>query len=107
MSERTIALASEILDIRGHRAEYFNVEIFDEHSWDLMLLLYTAASAGRSMSVEEIRQRITVRAATLKRWVDILTRKKIITIDQDRVAYRLSPDAKDKMNRLLSPERAA
>jgi hypothetical protein len=103
MTDSAISHARRILETRLRRTEYFRPELFDEHDWDLMLVLYLATVEGRTMDRNEVGRVISVREVVLDRWIAVLVAEGIVdTQAAGDGALRLTPEGLDKMQRLLS-----
>lgn len=103
MVDEAFSRAKLIFDIRKSRVDYFRQGLFDEHDWDLMLLLYLAAVEGKVVDRQSVLAEIAVRDVILERWIRVLIDEGIIdgpSADEGRL--QLSPEAQEKMWRLLS-----
>jgi hypothetical protein len=105
MADKAFSRAQLILQTRKRRAEYFRKGLFDEHDWDLMLLLYLAAVEGKVVDRQSVLDEIGVRDVVLERWIRVLADEEIIdgpSAGQGRL--QLSRKGQENMRRLLSAE---
>ncbi|UAK25573.1 hypothetical protein [Sphingomonas nostoxanthinifaciens] len=82
--------------------EVFHSTLFDEHAWDILLILYIAFGEGFMVSKEEVAELTSTRLSMLDRWLNILTSQLIIRESGWPHAHlELSSDARDRMSHLL------
>lgn len=73
--------ASRLLKMRGLRWDYFNHDLFDEHAWNMLLILFIAQAEGRSMNVANLCSDSGAAATTGPRWIRHLTESRLIEHD--------------------------
>ena len=74
--------AHRLLQMRSLRWDYFKGEIFDEHGWNLLLILFAANADGRVISAEQAGVESGASKAAAGRWLRHLERESLIYLDQ-------------------------
>jgi hypothetical protein len=102
MQQATNRFAKQLLSVRDDRSSYFNAALFDEDSWDLMLLLFVAKKEQRTVDRRQIEMADIARPNTLDRWLRVLSQEGITQIDgDDGGTIALTENACGKMEALL------
>jgi hypothetical protein len=77
-------LASEILLVRDLRKRLFPSEIFDEHAWTMLLILFVGFAKGEIITEPHLINQSGVNESAGKRWISHL-------IEEDQIKPRV-PD---------------
>lgn len=67
-----VILARRLKAGRNQRAQFFNVDMFGEPAWDMVLALYIADGEGYRLKISDVCNESGVPATTALRWVDRL-----------------------------------
>ncbi|HEY8591369.1 MAG TPA: hypothetical protein VIL42_00720 [Sphingomicrobium sp.] len=94
-----------VLFVRRARREIFGENLFSDPAWDILLELFGAELARRSMSATELATTIQAPLAITKRWIALLVERGLIEPadigDDDRV-ITLSSSGAERMDRLAN-----
>ncbi len=87
------------------RGAIFGADLFLDHAWDIVLELYAAKLAGRSMLLPEITAALDIRASSAIRWIAALEERGLIeeavySERPDSPAYRLTNAGASKLEAL-------
>lgn len=78
--------AQRLLKMRALRWDYFRGDIFDEHGWNALLILFIAHAEGRSMTGSEVANECGAPPNVGSRWLLHLSSEKLIGQDEGKVA---------------------
>ncbi|UAK24330.1 hypothetical protein [Sphingomonas nostoxanthinifaciens] len=102
MRLQALKLAKQIMAARLIRKRHFTHGLFDEHAWDILLLLYIAGEEGQIVTVEEVAEFTETRLSSLDRWLIVLKAQSITVLSSwPHPHLELMPEAKTKMLSLL------
>ena len=106
----SLALAREIYKERERRRDYFEVSLFGEPGWDIMLDLFIAECEGKSLSISAACAGAGVPSTTALRWIAVLVDKSLIArfedeSDQRRRFVMLTEQGKRAMRAYLENSR--
>lgn len=95
-----------VLAYRRGREAAFGRDLFSDPAWDLLLELYAARLAGRSVTLAELATAIDIPRSTSARWINALVERGLIitttdSVDCTQLRLDLSPDAAARMKRLM------
>ena len=104
MVDDALALAKAIEAARLRRRKFFDPDLFDEHAWDVLLVLFIASEEGRPIRRQELSGIVGSSEALLQRWLTLLeSTGQIEQANGSTDELRLSFEAKRKMLHTLSP----
>jgi DNA-binding MarR family transcriptional regulator len=101
--------AKNMWHARRKRDEFFDVDIFGEPAWDMLLDLFVAGREGRPVSVSKLCRAAAVPTTTALRMTKAMTEKGMIDREADRndrrrVLVRLSHDTEERLARFLETQ---
>ncbi|UAK26083.1 hypothetical protein [Sphingomonas nostoxanthinifaciens] len=103
-----MTLAKQIMSARTLRKRFFMQSMFDEHAWDILLILYIAAEEGYLVSKHEIADITFSRLSMLENWLNILQSQYIIVESAwPHPHLELTQDGRGRMRELLLESVAA
>ncbi len=70
--------AQRLLKMRALRWEYFRGDIFDEHGWNALLILFIAEAQGRSLTGRDVAEQCGAPANVGIRWLMHLSSEKLV-----------------------------
>lgn len=99
--------AKEEYEERQRRFKHFDIELFGEPSWDILLDLYIADIAGKALPVTTVCVGARVPSSTALRWINVLEARGHIarshSEDDKRVnLLRLSAEARASLDTYFS-----
>lgn len=105
-SRLALALARELYAGRRRRGRYFNIDLFGEPTWDILLDLYVAAREDRRVPTTSACIGAHVPPTTALRWLRILEMRGLVEREEDghdgrRTFVRLSPRGEQAMEAYL------
>lgn len=105
-NDRLVAAAHEEVRRRSDRRLVLGPDLLAEPAWDMLLDLYLAQEAGRSVAVSSLCIAAGVPTTTALRWVRILEKEGLLLRERDRDDGRrsfvkLSAPAREKIDLLL------
>jgi DNA-binding MarR family transcriptional regulator len=77
------AALSRLIRERRHRASHFDVELFREPAWDILLDLAHASATGRRLSITAVCIGSGVPWTTALRWIGTLTGHGLVEREDD------------------------
>jgi DNA-binding MarR family transcriptional regulator len=100
-------LACQIYDSRRTRGRVFNLELFGEPAWDMLLALYCLPTRGELMTVTALTYAAEVPQSTGHRWQGTLRAEGLIErgrqeVDARKQIVRLTPKGRDLMDEYLT-----
>lgn len=91
---------------RRGREAIFGKDLFSDPAWDILLELYAAHLAARTIYLSEIGTAIGAPGFTATRWVSALENRGFVTVDRStspkNAQLTLTPESLAGMNRLAS-----
>lgn len=95
--------AKRLLKMRGLRWDYFNGELFDEHAWNMLLLLFIAHAEERGVSSHDLRRDSGASASVGPRWITHLVNSQLIDCagDGDHALVSLTADTRAELGDYL------
>jgi len=89
------------------RGAIFGADLFADHAWNIVLELYAAKLAGRSMSFSEITAALDLPASTTIRWLAALqerglTQEAVYAVRPESPCYRLTDLGASKLEALAN-----
>lgn len=92
---------------RRQRDALFEVGLFGEPAWDMLLDLYIAAEEGKTISVSSLCIAAATPQTTALRWINHMVEKGMVLREDDerdrrRVYVRLAPETQTRLGQLLS-----
>ena len=95
--------ARELLDVMRSRDTILGADLFADHAWASLLIVYVAEAESRIATVESLVAQLSLSRATLMRWLHVLQAKSLIEqIDRDLDAVQLTRTGIERIERLLS-----
>lgn len=82
-SRLALALARELYAGRRRRGRYFNIDLFGEPTWDILLDLYVAAREDRRVPTTSACIGAHVPPTTALRWLRILETRGVVEREED------------------------
>lgn len=76
-----VGTAHRLLQMRSLRWEYFSGELFDEHGWNLLLILFAANGEGRIVTASQASKESGATAIVGQRWFKHLELQGLITVE--------------------------
>lgn len=97
-------LARAIYQSRKRRLEHFGPSLFNEHAWDMLLVLYIYGGKGGDISVSRLAEFSEVPLTTSIRWLDYLESQGLVSrepcpTDRRKFSVVLSGKGKAEMDR--------
>ena len=77
--------AARILRMRALRWDYFRSDLFDEHAWSMLLILFVTHSEGRVIASEDLCRESGADGPTGQRWIRHLVKSELLELDGDNV----------------------
>ena len=93
--------AEDILAVRALRKRLFPSDIFDEHAWSMLLVLFVGYAKNEIISEQALLTRAAVSDATGRRWIAHLVEAGQIELKQINDVVALSNDALTNMRTFL------
>lgn len=78
--------AQRLLKMRALRWDYFRGDIFDEHGWNALLILFIAEVHGRSLTGTQVADECGAPPKVGARWLMHLSSEKLVREDRGFVA---------------------
>ncbi len=78
MPHRLWRRAKDLLGIMRARDEVLGGDLFADHAWSTLLIVYVAEAEGRIASIEAVADRLRLSRPTLARWISVLQSKSMI-----------------------------
>lgn len=78
-----LELARRAYADRRRRAKYFDISLFGEPAWDILLDLFIAAKEGRKVSVTSACIGAAVPSTTALRWIIVLENEELVSREDD------------------------
>lgn len=109
MDDDLVRLAKSQLAFRRLRYTHFDHALFDEHAWDMLMILFVARSEGREIEDIELITETAARLPTGLRWLSMLEHDKRVvrTVKGDRILVTLTDDAAASMRQFFQDVSAA
>lgn len=79
-----IETVRDMIDARRLRTQFFDARLFGEPAWDMLLELFHAEIAKRSVSLTSLSGAVCIPSATALRWIKVM-------IEADLVRYPTKP----------------
>ena len=95
-----------VLLVRRARASVLGEHLFSDPAWDILLELYAASLAGRSVTLSELARVTETPVSIATRWVQALEQSGNVSVDRDPegspflVYVKLSAEGVSRMQRL-------
>ena len=94
--------AKDLLSVMRARDAVLGADMFADHAWTTLLIIYVAEAESRIVTVESIAGQLQLSRQTLSRWIRVLQSKAMIEpIDVDLNALQLTQSGIDCIERLL------
>ena len=77
--QQLVKLAKRIRDMRKARTRFFDIDLFGEPAWDIILALYLSDAEGYRLKVTDLVNESQATASTALRWIDRLQELGLIT----------------------------
>ena len=95
--------AKDLLDIIRARDAVLGSDLFADHAWTTLLIVYVAEAESRIACVDFVADQLRLSRSTLGRWIRVLQAKSLIEPpDRDLDALQLTKTGIDSVERLLS-----
>ena len=78
-----LELARRAYADRRRRAKFFDISLFGEPAWDILLDLFIAAKEGRKVSVTSACIGAAVPSTTALRWIIVLENEELVSREDD------------------------
>ncbi|PTQ65586.1 PAS domain-containing protein [Sphingomonas sp. PP-CE-3G-477] len=99
--------AKSLLGVMRARDETLGSDLFADHAWTTLLIVYVAEAEGRIASIDMVAGALGMSRATLGRWIRVLqTRSLIEPPHADLDALQLTQTGIDGIERLLATQPA-
>lgn len=104
-------LAQDHLALRALRRRMFGVEMSSEYCWDIIVTLYLARCSQTRMSITDVSYATGISAATVIRWLNVLTANAMLVrtadpMDGRRTWISLTDGAWKKVEAFFSHQQA-
>lgn len=96
-----VATARMLLRIRALRWNYFRGDLFDEHGWNILLVLYIADANGRDTAETLAAQEASVPPPVGRRWITHLVQAGLVEHDEADDRIRLTDNSRTQMDDYL------
>lgn len=107
MPHRLWRRAKDLLGIMRARDETLGAELFADHAWTTLLIVYVAEAEGRIASIAMVAGQLRLSPATLGRWIRVLQSKSLIEAMAPNVdAIQLTKTGIDRVEHLLATQPA-
>lgn len=94
--------AKDLLGVMRARDATLGADIFADHAWGILLLIYLSEAEGWIATIPGIADRLALSRTTIERWLRVLRAKDLIEpVDPLRNAVQLSPTGILRVERLL------
>jgi hypothetical protein len=109
MEEDLVRLAKSQLAFRRLRYTHFDHALFDEHAWDMLMILFVARCEGREIEDIELITETAARLPTGLRWLSMLEHDKRVarTVSGERILVTLTDEAATSMLQFFQDAAAA
>lgn len=95
--------AKDLLELTQSRNAIFGADLFADHAWTSLLIIYVAEAESRIATMESIGTLLDLPRTTLIRWIRVLQSKALIEqVDLDRDAVQLTQAGIERIERLLT-----
>lgn len=95
--------AKDLLGVMRSRDTILGADLFADHVWAILLIVYVAEAESRIETVGSIVAQLNLSRATLMRWLSVLQSKSLIEqIDMELDAVQLTQTGIERIERLLS-----
>lgn len=95
--------AKDLLDVMRSRDAILGADLFADHAWASLLMVYVAEAESRIATVESLVAQLSLSRATLMRWLRVLQAKSLIEqINRELDAVQLTQTGIERIERLLS-----
>lgn len=95
--------AKDLLAVMRSRDSILGGELFSDHAWASLLIVYVAEAESRIATVESIVAQLSLSRPTLVRWLRVLQAKSLIEqIDHHLDAVQLTQTGIERIERLLT-----
>jgi hypothetical protein len=99
--------AKDLLGIIRARDAVLGADLFADHAWTTLLIVYVAEAESRIASVDMIADTLRLSRSTLNRWVRVLQAKSLLEpLDADLDALQLTQTGIASVERLLANQAA-
>lgn len=95
--------AKNLLDVTRSRDAILGADLFADHAWTSLLIIYVAEAESRIATVGSIGAQLNLPRTSLIRWIRVLQSKSLIEhVDTDLDAVQLTQIGIERIERLLS-----
>ncbi|MDQ0836445.1 PAS domain-containing protein [Sphingomonas faeni] len=99
--------AKDLLGIIRARDAVLGADLFADHAWTTLLIVYVAEAESRIASVDMVADTLRLSRSTLNRWVRVLQAKSLLEpLDADLDALQLTQTGIASVERLLANQAA-
>ena len=99
--------AKDLLGVIRARDAVLGSDLFADHAWTALLIVYVAEAESRIASVDMVADQLRLSRSTLGRWIRVLQAKSLIEPpDSDLDALQLTQTGIDSVERLLATQTA-
>jgi hypothetical protein len=99
--------AKDLLSVIRARDTVLGSDLFADHAWTALLIVYVAEAESRIASVDMVADQLRLSRSTLGRWIRVLQAKSLIEPpDTDRDALQLTQTGIQSVERLLATQPA-
>jgi DNA-binding MarR family transcriptional regulator len=99
--------AKDLLRVMRARDDVLGTDLFADHAWATLLIVYVAEAESRIASVEMVADTLRLSRSTLNRWIRVLQSKSLVEpIDANRDALQLTQSGIASIERLLANQPA-
>lgn len=107
MPHRMWQRAKDLLRVMRARDDVLGTDLFADHAWATLLIVYVAEAESRIASVEMVADTLRLSRSTLSRWIRVLQCKSLVEpLDPDRDALQLTQSGIASIERLLANQPA-
>ncbi len=105
LPQRLWLRARDLLGVMRARDAALGADIFADHAWGILLLIYLSEAEGWIATITGIADRLTLAHTTIERWLRVLRAKDLIEpVDPLRNAVQLSPSGILRVEQLLQEQ---
>ncbi|TXC71230.1 hypothetical protein FSB78_09915 [Sphingomonas ginsenosidivorax] len=96
--------AKYLLNMRAQRKDHFPSELFDEHAWQILLILFVSLAGNEVVSERNLLEATGLPVASGRRWLDHLVQDGQVETRNDGDDVILSANAVSSMRKFLDQQ---
>lgn len=94
-------MARRLLQLRALRWDYFQSDLFDEHAWNILLVLFIAEASGRETNEALAMREASVPPTIGLRWITHLEKSGLVERGSDATILYLTAHSRAEMGEYL------